>query len=804
MTVFFTGSALAGNESIPPSPADSLSYFSNKNKKKQKTLKPRVELNHRYSNDRAITMSEFWVPLAEGAQNDSVLFGDLRLMGDNNDNKEFNVGLGYRKAVDGSLDNQTIVGGMVWYDRRHTARGSKFNQITVSGEVISDTYDVRSNLYIPLNDSKTHTQENPNGTGTGFVGNQILVNTDQTVIEEALPGVDFEIGTRIKALDKITDATRVYAGAYHFEGERVEDVTGVRARIASDITRDIQIGARYQYDDVRDSQTYVEATVRFPFKAKKSFKQNGVISRLDESPERDIDIVHNEAIIDDGVNEIILNAATGVTQNVLHVDNTAGGGGDGTIETPFNTLAAAEAAAVSHDMIYVHRGDGTTTGQDAGITIDDTGQILAGSGANLLFSSGKFATSNNKNIRNGIVAGTETTAPIITNRAGNGVDVTADDVLITGITVDGATNRGIFSENADNTVIDTVTASNNTLDGIRIQSSLSNSISRVTVKKSIANGNSSGIKIRASSEGVIKKVDIADNVANNNNVEGFGIIIQPSGLNSIIDQANIIGNTANGNTNNGIIAASNSNAEITSVNILNNLTNMNVRNGINARTFDSGKIVNAKIFNNSARNNTSSGFLAESVGAGSVIKSLNLINNISNNNTSNGFSLTSNSGGVIEKVKAKQNSSNSNGNNGYAVSSADTGSLFDEIYFLENIASNNTTDGLNIVAQFMGGVNNGVFEKNQVFNNGDFGFDIRDASSVGITNLDAGGGNLGSVGQNSFYNNTLADIRIDFDGAELKAENNWWGTAAGLLPAETVLLDGSTIDSTPFLTSDPN
>ena len=251
-----------------------------------------------------------------------------------------------------------------------------------------------------------------------------------SVIEEALPGVDIELGTRIKALDKLTDSTRIYAGGYHFEGDRTDDVTGVRARIASDITSDIQLGARYQYDDVRDNQAFVEATIRFPFKSKKSFKQEGLRSRLDESPERDIDIVTNEAVTDDGIDQLILNANTGTTQNVVHVDNTAAAGGDGSIETPFNTLAAAEAVAIANDLIYVHRGDGTTTGQDTGITIDDEGQILAGSGADLLFSSGRFTTQNNQNVSNGIVVATATTAPVITNGAGDGVFVTADDVLV--------------------------------------------------------------------------------------------------------------------------------------------------------------------------------------------------------------------------------------------------------------------------------------------------------------------------------------------------------------------------------------
>ena len=77
------------------------------------------------------------------------------------------------------------------------------------------------------------------------------------------------------------------------------------------------------------------------------------------------------------------------------------------------------------------------------------------------------------------------------------------------------------------------------------------------------------------------------------------------------------------------------------------------------------------------------------------------------------------------------------------------------------------------------------------------GVEVRDTSITG---------SIGSVGltENSIFNNTLAEIRVDLDGGELSAENNFFGSAAGLLPAEVLLEEGSTIDADPFLTSDPN
>lgn len=779
--------------------SESLSYFANKNKANR--LKPRVELNHRYSNDRAITMSEFWVPLAQNEADGSVLFGDVRLMGDNNSNREFNVGAGYRKIVNSKLLGEGVAGGMLWFDRRFTKRGSKFNQITAGAEWLGENWDVRANGYMPFNDSKTFTQGNPNGTGAGFVGNQILVNTDQSVVEEALPGVDLEVGRKLDFLDGITDATRIYAGGYHFEGNRVEDVTGVRARIASDITQDIQIGARYQYDDVRDSQTYLEATVRFPFKSKKSFREEGVRSRLDESPERDIDIVNNEAVIDDGINEVILNANTGATQNVVHVDNTAGAGGDGSIETPFNTLAAAEGAAVANDLIYVHRGDGTTTGQDVGITLDDQGQILAGAGADLLFSSGKFTTANNQDITNNIIVATQTTAPVITNGAGNGVDVIADNVLVTGINVDGASVYGILGTNSSDIAVNNTAIINNTNAGIRIESDAGN-ISQINIADNIVNNNgANGIYARALNGGNIDLINIRNNTTNLNGQRG--IFVYTSG--GDIDTINIIDNTSEDNVQNGYTAqADGAGNTISSINFTNNIADDNDENGFYVFADNDGDIGTVDFEGNVSTNNTLDGFLARVNGAGSTLDTISVINNNSLNNGEDGFEVISDNGGIVEQTTISANLAENNILNGYQFISINNNSLIQNILFEENISNLNTQDGVEVIAQLTGDIEQGVFQNNILSNNSQYGINIREISALSTFIPDLGGGILGSVGGNSIFNNTLEEVRVDLSGDELKAENNYFGTVTGLLAAEILLIDGSTIDADPFLTSDPN
>jgi hypothetical protein len=67
---------------------------------------------------------------------------------------------------------------------------------------------------------------------------------------------------------------------------------------------------------------------------------------------------------------------------VWYVRNTAGAG-NGQSHTPFNTLAAAASAAAANHFIYVFQGDGSTNGQNAGITLQ-SGQRLIGEGVALV------------------------------------------------------------------------------------------------------------------------------------------------------------------------------------------------------------------------------------------------------------------------------------------------------------------------------------------------------------------------------------------------------------------------------------
>jgi uncharacterized repeat protein (TIGR01451 family) len=133
-----------------------------------------------------------------------------------------------------------------------------------------------------------------------------------------------------------------------------------------------------------------------------------------------------------------------VSDRVWYVRNNAAAGGTGRSNSPFNTLAAAETASAINDYIYIHTGDGTTTNQNAGITLKN-GQRLIGQGVALVVGS---YTLN--------AAGTR---PLIAGGAGTGVALLQNNT-VRGLNI-GNSTPGISGNNFGTLALDTVSINSN-------------------------------------------------------------------------------------------------------------------------------------------------------------------------------------------------------------------------------------------------------------------------------------------------------------------------------------------------------
>jgi hypothetical protein len=169
------------------------------------------------------------------------------------------------------------------------------------------------------------------------------------------------------------------AGPYVFTADP-NTLWGGKVRINYKYKDYFSLEASYSYDHI--FKNIVQGTVMFsyPFGNKMKRKGEGCPKAEDLSLARAVFAPYRFEI---PVVEIrkkhhaARDPNSGKPINFWFVNNTSHS--DGTIESPFPTLAQAQAASGPNDVIYVFPGDGTSNGMNAGITLQD-GQKLFGSG----------------------------------------------------------------------------------------------------------------------------------------------------------------------------------------------------------------------------------------------------------------------------------------------------------------------------------------------------------------------------------------------------------------------------------------
>lgn len=446
---------------------------------------PVIDFTLKSGDERTLGTVSLMAPLAQDEK--TLVFADIRTVVSDQDTFEGNVGIGIR-----NIAGPVITGAYGFWDTRMSEHDNVFQQITAGAEVIGEKWEARANLYTAVGEEEKLAYTDP--TTVSLSGTRLFLQ-DGRVFETALQGFDVEFGRALPILEN----ARAYLGYYRFHGDNVADVNGYRARIEADIGDWVEIGAERQFSDTeRGNAVFGEIRVRYPFGGwtKGSERRKGMspLQRRMMSPVvRDIDIVTTAKPKADPVPAETVN---GEDANIYFVDNTAAAGGDGSREHPFNTLAGAQGAAGAYDTIYVLEGDGTTTSQDAGITLDDEGQRLLGSGVPLTLDASRIripeGVARPADLDNFVLVPAAAN-PVITNTGGDGITVSADNVEVAGLTVDGAAQDGIAI----------------TADGAA-QSAVNVSVSDVTVT-----GNRMGLYIHGADGGAVSaKVERTVAIAN--------------------------------------------------------------------------------------------------------------------------------------------------------------------------------------------------------------------------------------------------------------------------------------------------
>ena len=418
-----------------------------------------VEAEGKWGTERSLGELGLFIPIW---QNDTTLaFTDLRGRLDDNGSQEGNFGLGVRHQ----LNSNWAVGGYAFYDRRRTPNDNYFHQGTIGLEALTKNFELRSNIYIPESTEKLVGGSSGSGGGGGGGGSstteasvaggnfQLITTTigagGSAAVERALPGADIEAGYKFD-LPGNWEAWG-YAGAFHFNADGYNSVTGPRGRIELSYNNvpylgedsKFTLGFETQTDTVRGSQSWGIARLRIPLN-RSTAKRRGHLSELDKRMTtrivRDIDIVSQEG-------------------------EASGGGGS-------ETTVTAETATVTLDngvdvTSYTELENG-----------DDIPTEVTNAGANslIVLKEGTIDTAATINMNAGqvIMSGGETltltgnTSGLVRNATLPGSRATINNTNVTNV-IETADNAVIKNINTDNGFVPLrINGDNNIIDGVNM------------------------------------------------------------------------------------------------------------------------------------------------------------------------------------------------------------------------------------------------------------------------------------------------------------------------------------------------
>lgn len=520
----------------------------------------------------------------------------------------FNFEGGYRWF---SPASNRIYGGYVGYDYRNNGF-SEFDQIAFGGESLGPLWDVRANGYLLLSsDTSFISLTNLRYEGMNLVGTANYF--------DAYSGFDAEIGRNLTPASPTTDL-RVFGGGYGFFSQGSPDAWGVRGRIEATWWDRVSVGGSVQYDEVFN--TTFNLTVSVLFGGANHANPCGcptITDRLGDPLHKNMQVVVGRR----AERTLINNPADNMPWQILHIDSNEAAGGDGTFETPYNTLATAEAGNNANiDILLAHAGS-VFTDEQIDMTFPDQ-RLLGDSDTVPHTVDSQFGTLTLPRA-NALAAKPIINGPL--NNIGSAITVSANDVEVSGWNIIGPDDHGIFVDqvtgfNINRNMISG--ADSNLLgtgDGIFVDIAGIAGATGTISENMVSGGNVNGIEV--SGAGGTFAGTIENNASNGNLLDGFFI--------SELAGGTVSGNTANGNGANGFNFTT-----VSSGTISNNSAAGNTVDGFNFMTFAGGSLTN-----NTATANTVDGFNLISFTGGAVSLNNAFLN------ASDGFEIGSENDGVV-------------------------------------------------------------------------------------------------------------------------------------------------------------
>ena len=320
------------------------------------------------------------------------------------------LGVGVYWDYDGD-QNQYETAGIIGTEQLGSF-GHSYNQVGVSTEWLTDYGNLRSNGYIPVG-TTAYTAGSPDSP---FYKNYVMC---QYGLDTALTGADLEVGAYIPGLADW--AGMISVGGYALGNARYDwtsgplDNTDVVPWFGGVYTRlDMTFVNNWDFSLQANNDSYFDWTgfARLTYRMGGSRRRN-VPDQMEQPMMRNEHIVraHQTPIVATNPGD----AAS--PWRVIHVDNSAASGGDGTFENPLNTLAEGSTAATNPwDIVFVHEGlSRTTTPYGGTFTFQAQNQYLVGDGGSFQLDT---VTCGLKTLSTGA-----TSVPLLSNPAGNSIAI---------------------------------------------------------------------------------------------------------------------------------------------------------------------------------------------------------------------------------------------------------------------------------------------------------------------------------------------------------------------------------------------
>lgn len=315
-----------------------------------------------------------------GFINNAMVFGSLRGFRAASDGWGMNLGGGLRYYAD-RWDR--IFGVNAYYDYDNSS-GGLFREVGFGLESLGQLWDMRANAYIPNATTQRLLKSELVDGSQRFSGHQLLYDNLLTY-GNALRGVDWEAGVPIPGRIPMRHNTKIFGGAYYYEGSSTKGFTGWKARAQLDVVQNLNISLEVLNDKVFDTSVVFGATWTYGGYKQPEEQRRTQFDRMTEMVRRNYNIVVAQLpILDAG--KVAINPLTNNPYFFEHVASYANTTGmDGTVDHPWQNLTQAQAALnaaipvtsqQAGNIIYVHANSVYNSAPDNTVTLIPTVRIL--------------------------------------------------------------------------------------------------------------------------------------------------------------------------------------------------------------------------------------------------------------------------------------------------------------------------------------------------------------------------------------------------------------------------------------------